>query len=230
MHTDKHVVKMVLETAQILSTTQPDHPMAYKLTHVNHPACVWTRHCPANTLWTWRMGMSLCREYTHRYGKKHKSQSVIEALYPEQAHGRSTQQARCYPMSYDLPTVVQGYRRYYLLEKLDNATYTNRKPPVWARHVVLPDGPNKWRNPYMKQFIESFKEAKAIGQKPDHWEANEDTRRALTRIYLNRLSVIPKLLACGKPINTNPRLPDNRIVLKSKKDTILTFDWDPQRD
>ena len=47
-HMDKHVVKMPIEYAQLLSTAHhclntPQAKLAYRLTHKNHPSAVWTR-------------------------------------------------------------------------------------------------------------------------------------------------------------------------------------------
>ena len=89
---DKHVVKMILETAQILYSvwharfglpsdpTLQDTP-AYRKTHVNHPTCVWARDSVYHYLWTCMYGLVLCQEYTHRYGKIHKTQFHLERLY-----------------------------------------------------------------------------------------------------------------------------------------------------
>lgn len=79
---DKRVVKMVLETAQLLSTAAricgSDDNRIYKATHVNHPCSMWVRETKQNYLWTLRHFSALCYEYTKRYGKIHKS----SALYP----------------------------------------------------------------------------------------------------------------------------------------------------
>lgn len=89
---DKHVVKMILETAQILySVWHSRSPLpndktleslpAYRKTHVNHPVCVWARHTLFHYEWTCMYGLILCQEYTHRYGKVHKTQQHLERLY-----------------------------------------------------------------------------------------------------------------------------------------------------
>ena len=51
MMCDKHVVKMILESAQILSTAHrvldgdehADNVGMYKMTHKNHPSTIWVR-------------------------------------------------------------------------------------------------------------------------------------------------------------------------------------------
>jgi len=99
MHVDKHVVKMVLEYAQLLSTAHrvldgiqsiglsasgrkqtryvlPDsrESLLYSATHVNHPSAVWVRQSAANYMWLSNLLVELCKEYTYRYGKVHKAE------------------------------------------------------------------------------------------------------------------------------------------------------------
>lgn len=89
---DKHVVKMILETAQILYSawhvraglpkdpTLEDFP-AYRKTHANHPICVWARASPTHYHWTCMYGIILCKEYTHRYHKQHATEKHLQRLY-----------------------------------------------------------------------------------------------------------------------------------------------------
>ena len=103
-HVDKHVVKMIVEYAQLLSTA---HRMidgvqyaaksktgrnvkrfrlennnldniVYKAVHYHHPSAVWARETKMQYLWLYDLFKKLGQEYTHRYGKRHKSQAVIE--------------------------------------------------------------------------------------------------------------------------------------------------------
>ena len=99
---DKHVVKMILESAQLLSTAHrvldgeqvdavkvnidtgktrnvkawmlPDARdyVMYSATHINHPSAVWCRTAIENYDWLVDHMFALMREYTHRYGKTHK--------------------------------------------------------------------------------------------------------------------------------------------------------------
>lgn len=103
-HVDKHVVKMILEYAQLLSTAHrlcdgvpyesrtktgrrvkrwgfsprgidPRAGILYEATHINHPSAVWARASNNNyNALAYLLG-ALCTEYTHRYGKIHKVQS-----------------------------------------------------------------------------------------------------------------------------------------------------------
>ena len=73
---DKHVVKMILETAQMLSTAHLELDgiqVAYRATHKNHPSTVWVRSSAAAYQWAFIHMMALGQEYTKRYGKVHKT-------------------------------------------------------------------------------------------------------------------------------------------------------------
>ena len=81
-HCDKHVVKMILETAQLLCgvhhvTAHDTAHVPYKLSHKNHPCAIWARESFSNYVYLCELGLELCKEYTHRYGKRHKSLDVI---------------------------------------------------------------------------------------------------------------------------------------------------------
>lgn len=83
---DKRVVKMALETAQLLSgavrLTMPAHADGvYRLSHENHPCAKWTRQSLHNFLWLYDHGIALCEEYSHRFERRHKSQDVIQLCY-----------------------------------------------------------------------------------------------------------------------------------------------------
>src|SRR5574343_1523365 len=73
---DRHVVKMTLETAQILCSAFDESP--YKKTHFNHPCCKWARTSKSNYQWLIAHGLGLSAEYSLRYGKTHKSEQVIQ--------------------------------------------------------------------------------------------------------------------------------------------------------
>lgn len=77
------VIKMILESTQLLSNALHilNLPAPYKMTHINHPCSVWVRTSAANYKWTLRHLISLCREYTRRYGKIHKCQQYVTLFY-----------------------------------------------------------------------------------------------------------------------------------------------------
>jgi hypothetical protein len=76
MQCDRHVVKMILETAQMLSTAHNEldgDQVAYKSTHKNHPSTVWVRGSLQHYVWAVCHLAALGDEYTRRYGKVHKT-------------------------------------------------------------------------------------------------------------------------------------------------------------
>jgi len=138
-HNDKHVVKMILETAQLLCgvhhmTESPSENVPYKLSHKNHPCSIWARESMDNYLWLCELGMELCAEYTFRYGKRHKSQQVIEWCIdnrPNIPEEGFTVPAKAMPDQYKVEDVVQSYRNYYLGEKKSFCNWKNRSVPSW---------------------------------------------------------------------------------------------------
>jgi Pyrimidine dimer DNA glycosylase len=145
-YNDKHVVKMVLETAQILSTAVQEIEGRlieglYRPTHKNHPAVRWVRETHGNFSWLGRLGANLCEEYFHRYGKLHKSASVISKavdegfrLYKEgrlQEFEKMTAMPQMMPEQYKDENPVIAYRNYYMGEKRHLAKWTKRDKPEW---------------------------------------------------------------------------------------------------
>lgn len=137
-HCDKHVVKMCLEYAQLLSTTANEvrsgHP-CYKTTHLNHPCSIWTRESAANTRWLAALLIALGREYTSRYGKVHKSVDIgVSAAWSAVKHIPDkglTPFAQAMPDEYKDKDPVVAYRRYYVNAKNGFATWKNGVPDWW---------------------------------------------------------------------------------------------------
>jgi hypothetical protein len=138
-HCDKHVVKMILETAQLLcgvhhTTNQVTDQIPYKLSHKNHPCAIWSRESLSNYLYLCDLGLELCKEYTYRYGKRHKSQEVIEWCItnkPNIVDKEFTEPARAMPDEYKVKSVVESYRNYYIGAKKSFAVWKNRDIPEW---------------------------------------------------------------------------------------------------
>lgn len=136
-HNDKHVVKMILETAQLLCGVHwvEGGEAPYKLSHKNHPSAIWTRECIENYIWLCDLGLELCNEYTYRYGKRHKSQDIIEWCLlnvpniPEK--GDITPFALAMPDECKVGDAVASYRVYYMVEKRSFAVWKNRETPEW---------------------------------------------------------------------------------------------------
>jgi len=122
---DKHIVKMPLETAQMLCSVWHRYGQGtnvpYKEVHKKHPCTLWAGDSMDNYNWLWQHGMELCFEYTRRYNKIHKSQQVIMDLsYPSPSKfifdtRVGTPQPQCIPDEYKVDNdVVLGYRNYYV--------------------------------------------------------------------------------------------------------------------
>jgi hypothetical protein len=144
-HVDKHVVKMILETAQLLCsvhhvTEQVTEQVPYKLSHKNHPCAVWARKSLSNYLYLCELGLELGKEYTHRYGKKHKSIEVIEWCIinkPNIPDIGFTTPAMAMPDEYKADSVVESYRNYYMGAKSELAQWKKREKPLWFEKKVL---------------------------------------------------------------------------------------------
>ena len=136
MQCDKHVVKMILESAQMLCTVAHTHGFdaPYRATHKKHPCTLWAAKSKANWQWLIDHAMGLCAEYTKRYNKVHKSQQHVEWCQqlpiPLPAIGLTTF-AQAMPEQYKNPCVVKAYRAYYHGEKSHFATWKTEPPKWW---------------------------------------------------------------------------------------------------
>ena len=135
-HCDKHVVKMILETAQLLCGVHwvLESEAPYKLSHKNHPCAIWTRESLSNYLYLCDLGLELCKEYTYRYGKRHKSQDIIEWCLvnkPNIIDIGFTTPPKAMPDKYKTSDVIESYRNYYRGAKIDFAKWKNRETPGW---------------------------------------------------------------------------------------------------
>lgn len=138
-HNNKHCIKQLLETSQLLCgvhhMTNSKYIIPYRLSHKNHPCCIWARECMENYNWLCDLGAELCEEYTHRYGKRHKSQDVIEWAMVHKPNlrfnGSLTPFALAMPDEYKVKDVVQSYRNYYMGDKRDFCVWKDRETPHW---------------------------------------------------------------------------------------------------
>jgi len=141
-HCDKHCVKMIVEQVQLLSTahwmTGGEAP--YKKTHVNHPSNKWARESLSNYVWLCDLGMELCKEYTHRYGKRHKTQEHIEWCMlnlPNIEDKGLTEIPQAMPDECKRENPIDGYRNYYNVEKAYMCKWKNREIPEWFNPIQL---------------------------------------------------------------------------------------------
>lgn len=141
---DKHVVKMILESAQMLSTAQnaAGLPGPYKSTHFHHPSNVWVRKSPYNYAWLLRHFHVLCEEYTYRYGKRHKCEDLLTCFlsFPHPFESTEcTDPPLCMPDEYKIGDAVTSYREYYRKGKAHLLKYTKREKPEWLNDASQKD-------------------------------------------------------------------------------------------
>ena len=155
---DAHVIKMAVETAQILSSAL--HRMGfvrpsgcgvglalghcfYKPTHTGHPCVMWAARDPRNFGWLVKHGIFLCAEYSRRFGgKRHGSLDVIEraAEAAMRLPGYSSEPpsafARVFPDAFADLSVHSGYRAYlkakYQSWPESRQRWTNSQRPAWS--------------------------------------------------------------------------------------------------
>ena len=133
---NKHVVKMILESAQMLCTVHhkymgEDADVPYKSTHKNHPSTVWAANSAQNYEWLYRHFIALCEEYTKRYGKTHlsitKCKEPLRLAPINIPHVEFKQPPQCMPDEYKDKCSVQAYWNYYIGEKHSVANQKTEK-------------------------------------------------------------------------------------------------------
>ena len=151
MMCDKHVVKMILESAQMLSTAHrvfndpkwyADKVGLYKMAHKNHPSTIWVRSSSKHYKWLYDHMIALMEEYTYRYGKHHATERLIEPLRMEPwliPDDGFVDPPMCMPDYCKSNDTMSAYQTYYILKKLDFATWKRRVMPEWinAKRGVL---------------------------------------------------------------------------------------------
>ena len=149
MSCDRHCVKMILESAQLLCTAihLNEGVAPYKPTHVAHPCTIWAASTKDNWLWLKKYALALCAEYTLRYGKKHKCHTLIESLNPDVIpDGDLTPFAQAMPDEFRRKdgNAVEAYREYYRHGK----NYMNKgKGPQWKK---IPSRKPAWFEPSIR--------------------------------------------------------------------------------
>lgn len=136
-HADKHVIKMILESAQILCTALGLHGVEtqYKPTHLKHPCVIWAAESKDNCIWLQNLVVALNYEYMHRWDRvcDHKSALVAMPLkFPTMKFSGITERPQAMPEQYQIPNdPISAYRKYYSVEKKHLHFYTKREKPYW---------------------------------------------------------------------------------------------------
>ena len=160
--TNSHVVKMVVETAQLLSTahrvldgdlyydkttngrsikrwrlSNPEkEQLIYKASHVNHPSAIWARKTNNNYTWLYCHFVALCDEYTYRYNKIHKTDTLLREALKELPANIPVGPLTLMPSAMDEQYVISSdpivnYRNYYSKGKAHLHKWTKREQPAW---------------------------------------------------------------------------------------------------
>jgi len=149
-HADVHVIKMILETAQLLYSShhifKTDFSKAevkpFKMTHSNHPCAIWARESVANYIWLCRLGIALCKEYTFRYDKIHSCEENLMWLsknIPPLSDKPFTDPPQTMPEEFKDLDCVKAYRQYYFNVKgdLKRFGYKKRSFPTWWNDIKM---------------------------------------------------------------------------------------------
>jgi len=147
-HCDKHVVKMILETVQLLSNCvyyppRQGNTQTYRHSHLKHPCTIWVFESKLNFEWLYELGMELSAEYQRRYQKIHKSAEVIRRVKSFVAPNfwanttGMTPFKQVMPDQYKVPgDPIAAYRNYYIGDKVRFATWKCSTPPVWWPYSI----------------------------------------------------------------------------------------------
>ena len=145
MHNDKHCVKMILESAQMLSTAHrildedDAHPDLYKIAHKNHPSTIWVRSSKLHYDWLFRLFRMLSAEYSIRYSehnfKVHKTWDklgkILETAPKNIVDNGFVPPPQCMPDHCKRPNTIDAYRNYYMTEKASISTWKFTNSPTW---------------------------------------------------------------------------------------------------
>ncbi|AIL65446.1 hypothetical protein NOVO_05375 [Rickettsiales bacterium Ac37b] len=139
---DRRLIKMILESAQLLSTaifinSNIKHNELYKPTHIKHPCTIWVSLNRSNWMWLYKHLEALCAEYTYRFNKTHKTSSLLIYLlkYAENLPiGQATSFVNCTQsqlLGVDFRNIENTHLAYrkYLGAKWD----ADKKRPKWTR-------------------------------------------------------------------------------------------------
>ena len=123
---NKHVVKMILESAQMLCTAHHHydngHNVPYKKAHYNHPSTIWCRQNASQYMWLYDHMIALGKEYTKRYKKTHltitKCKEPLRHLPLGIPDSTFTEPPQCMPDQYKvIGDSLSAYWNYYEKEK-----------------------------------------------------------------------------------------------------------------
>jgi len=136
---NKHVVKMILESAQMLCTahhcygdSEQKSNVPYRQAHLNHPSTIWARGSRTTYMWLYDHMIALGKEYTKRYGKEHLTIAKCRDFLstpPKHIQGDEwVEPPQCMPDEYKVEgNSVEAYWNYYEGEKHSVANTNEQK-------------------------------------------------------------------------------------------------------
>jgi hypothetical protein len=146
-HTDRHVSKQILETAQMLCTAHvllDGDPIAQNTlngmvlrlpTHTHHPCAVWARTAGLNYDWLHQLGEALLYEYAQRFGKEHGFVPLFNELRKKpltiEYLAMRTPWVQHIPEIYKSKDAVESYRQFYYHEKRNLAVWSPPSSTPW---------------------------------------------------------------------------------------------------
>ena len=140
-YVDKHVVKMIVESIQILSTVNRLNGLdeGYSITHRNHPCVLWAGESKGNWEYLRYLTVGLLWEWRYRYHnssvREHKSELILANLsMPNIKDIGLTEFVQCMPEYCKVQgDAIEAYRKYYVSEKQHIASWTKRERPYWFK-------------------------------------------------------------------------------------------------
>jgi len=130
---DKHVVKMVLETTQMLCTAavRNGRRAVYKPAYPNHPMTRWVGDTKDNYMWAYEHAIALSKEYTARYDKFHACHKIIQEIGQVAGdYNKIITPPLCMPDEFKCDDYVRAYRNYYI-HKIGEWKH----PPKWFQSL-----------------------------------------------------------------------------------------------
>lgn len=138
---DQHILKMGIESAQMLSTahwlTGSEAP--YKKTHANHPSSIWVRQSISHYRWLVSHGIEILKEYTRRYGKVHKTESIMLWLKDNEPVIDDLgfiEPPKCMPDVFKIGSTIDSYKKFYIEDKINVKKLSYKKTnqiPNWVK-------------------------------------------------------------------------------------------------
>ena len=156
---NKHVVKMIVESCQLMSTahhvldgqhisrtakngrkfgtyehTRPGFKFL-RCTMINHPCTIWTRSSKQAYYWLWEHTQELLKVYRSRYDKVHSYDDMVQYSLVHAptkiSDCRMSPFPQAMPDKYKHKDAVTAYRAYYINEKRRFAKWPDGKIPKW---------------------------------------------------------------------------------------------------